>query len=228
MKLPCCRWPYFLAVGLAALLLVPFNGIVWDGGFDSAEFRLQFADRAGRPIQGVTLHVETVAGGTSYYYPVNEFFPSDRPTSDAEGKMVFHHVANYLEFSGREHSNLVGMRSGETKTPQYVCVFSLDGRELSRITYDDLRGRGRRDNLPSVTRTWRQPKWAWREWMAWREDLKTNEKRRFDGNGDGVIDREEAVAANYFWSKLVGDSPEREEKEVTYTIHERRVEVPVP
>jgi hypothetical protein len=228
MKLPRCRWPCVLAVLLAAVLLVPIQTIRWSGGFPSAEFRLRFTDPAGQPVPGVTLRVESAAGGPSYFYPVNEFQPEECPTSDADGAMVFHHVGDTLEFGGREHGNLVGMRFGETKAPQYVCVFSLAGRDLARVRYDDLRERGKHENRSTVTRTWRQPEWAWRKWMEWNHDWDAHEKRLFDGSQDGRLDREEAVAAWYFGSKLAGDSPQREEKEVTYTIYERTVTVPAP
>lgn len=228
MKLPRRRWPYVLAVLFAACLLVPFNCIIWDAGFVSAEFQLRFVNQAGHPVPGVTLRVETAAGGPIYFYPVNEFLPDECPTSDADGRMVFHHVANYLEFSGREYSNLAGMRFGETKAPQYVCVFLLDGREQARIRYDDLRERAKYEGRPTVTRTWRQPEWAWREWMETRHDWDSKKMQLFDSNRDGRLDREEAVARFYFEDKLVGDWPKREEKEITYTVYERTVTIPAP
>jgi hypothetical protein len=55
---------------VAAVLLVPFQGIIWDGGFQSTEYRLKFVDEAGPPVAGVTLQVETQVGGICHVYPV--------------------------------------------------------------------------------------------------------------------------------------------------------------
>jgi hypothetical protein len=98
----------------AAVAFVPFQGIIWDGGFKSAEYRLRFVDAAGRPITGVTLRVLTKAGGACPFYPVDEFHPDRPPMSAADGMLVCHHSGNGLEFGGREHYNLVGMRFDET------------------------------------------------------------------------------------------------------------------
>ena len=69
---------------------------------------------------------------------MDEFLPDQAPTADAAGRMVFHHAGTALEFGGRERRTLLGLRSGDTAAPRYVCVFVLAGREAGRVRYDDL------------------------------------------------------------------------------------------
>lgn len=142
----------------AAVSLFPSQGIIWDGGFERAEYRPTFTDGAGRPVRGVTPRVLTRAGGECHPYPIDEYLPDRGPTSDAGGRTVFRHVGNGLEFGGREHANWLGMRFGETTAPQYAFAFWVAGREVRRIRVGDLR-RGGRDGLPSNTRSWRSPDW---------------------------------------------------------------------
>ena len=108
-----------LILGLVAIvLLAPIQEIVWDGGFPSTEYRLTFVDEAGRPVPGVTLRMETHADGVSYLYPVDEFLPDQAPTSDADGRMVFHHTGQGIEFGGHDRSNLLGVEFEKTLAPQ--------------------------------------------------------------------------------------------------------------
>ena len=138
---------------IAAVLLVPFQGIVWDGRFDSAEYRLRFIDESGRPVPDIRLKVLTKAGEPCHFYPINEFTPDGTAVSDADGRMMFHHAGDLLEFGGREYWNLVGMRFGETDAPQYDFVFSLGEREVHRVKHDAIRPRG---NSEVARRTWSQ------------------------------------------------------------------------
>src|SRR5688572_2325165 len=106
----------------AAIVLVPWQCLIWDGGFPDVECRLRFVDGDGKPVPAVILTVFTKAGGVCHFYPVNEFLP-DRPvTSDKDGVMVFHHAGRGVGFGGREYRNLFGMRFGETDSPHYDCV----------------------------------------------------------------------------------------------------------
>ena len=140
------------------------------GASRAAEYRLTFIDGTGRPVPGVALRVLTRAGGECHLYPIDEFLPDHAPTSDTEGRMVFHHAGEGLEFGGREHSNLLGMRFGETDAPQYLCAFSVAGREVHRVRFDDLRPRSERGRLPSVTRSWQNSEWPSREYAAHHEE----------------------------------------------------------
>jgi hypothetical protein len=200
----------------AVVLLVPFQTIHWDGGFESKEFSVKFTNTDGRPMRGVTLKVITQAGCVCYLYPINEFLPKSTPISDADGVMVFHHVGEHLEFGGREHANLIRMRFGETSAPEYACLFLLDGQEVYRINYADLRRWKDGDRLPKVKRSWKPSEWARHECIERHEDWNTLRLRLFDGNGDGVLDREERIAASYF----AREADETETKEITFPVAE--------
>lgn len=215
-------WIVALLVLVAVVLFTPCGGYIWDGRFRPAEHRLKFEDEAGRPVPGVTLQVLTKAGGICYLYPVNEFVPDQTPTSDANGEMVFHHVAIYLEFGGHENRNLVGMDFGD-QAPQYECVFLRDGREVHRVWYDELRPRGDYDRQQFVTRRWEYPDWSVREFKE-RGNSSSHIRRLFDANGDGRFDREEATAANYFDVRL-NDCLERGPEEISFALVERTIVV---
>jgi hypothetical protein len=216
-----CVWAL---IGAAALIaLVPWQGIIWDGGFRDVECRLKFVDGDGKPVPGVTLSVFTKAGGVCHFYPVDEFVP-DRPVvSDAEGQMVFHHSSKFLEFAGREYSNLLGMRFGETSAPHYECVFLHGEREICRTRYNFHEPEWDKFRRPVVTREW-EPPWSLEKYGpgpteedgAWR-------MRLFDSNRDGKLDREEATACSYFiW--MINEKP----GERTYLVVERTIVVPNP
>lgn len=197
------------------------QGIIWDGKFPDVECRLKFVDGNNKPLPGVTLTVLTKAGGACHFYPVDEFVPDRVVVSDAEGRMVFHHSSKFLEFSGREYSNLIGMRFGETSAPHYDCVFALDGREVFRTPFNFHRREWDEFRQPTMTRTWQLP-WDGNKYYpqpgeerdAWR-------MRLFDTNHDGKFDREELTAAGYFEWKRFEEKP----TETTFKVVERTIVV---
>ena len=66
---------------------------------------LQFRDSNGMPVQGITLHVEDPKGNFCYRFPVTNFTPDRMPTSDDNGRLVFHHVSvhnGYTVFPGKK------------------------------------------------------------------------------------------------------------------------------
>lgn len=211
---------------LAVVALAPVQTILWDGGFEDAEYRLRFVDGAGRPVPGVTLRVLTQAGGVCHLYPVNEFVPDNTPTSDADGRMVFHHRAHYLEFGGGDRLSLIGVRLTATGAPQYELVFALGGRDVHRVRYDDLRPWKREDHW-TASRRWQHSAWAAQEYLAHRdEEAATRRLRLFDGDCNGVLDREERTAARYFeWATGEGLEPRQEQCEVTFLVVERTVTI---
>ena len=211
-----------------AVGLTPFQGIIWDGGFESTEFRLTFVDKTGKPVPGVTLRVLTRAGGPCHLYPIDEFLPDQTPTSDDEGRMLFHHAGTGLEFGGHEYYNLVGMRFGETTSPQYVCVFSAAGRELYRSRYTELCVRGEWDHLPKVRRPWPDPEWPAREILRADGDPSNLRMRLYDGNGDGYLDREERTAAGYFARVAERSLSKHEQRDIQFVISEQTITVPTP
>ena len=230
--MPHLTWKTRFLIGLlalvAAIVLVPFQKIIWDGGFLTTEYRLTFVDEAGRPVSGVTLQTETRAGGICYLYPIDEFVPEQSPTSDADGRMVFHHVGDYLEFSGHERGNLLGMRFGAEGAPEYVCVFRVAGREIHRLPYDELHPRGDWEGLPTVTRTWQHPDWPKREFVAHHAEWSDYRRRLYDTNGDGKLDREESVAARHFDRVIIDAEAEAEKRDVRFFVIERTVTISIP
>jgi hypothetical protein len=95
-------------------VLVPWQCILWGGRIPDVECRLKFVDANNKPVPGVTLAVYTKAGSRCHFYPVDEFVPDHPVVSDAEGRLVFHHSSNHIEFDGRECFNLIGMRFHDT------------------------------------------------------------------------------------------------------------------
>jgi hypothetical protein len=223
-----CRWGLLcLLVVTAAVLRAPGQVILWDGGFTRAEYRLTFTDEAGRPVPGVLLRVQTRGGSACPLYPIDEFFPGQAPASDAQGRMVFHHVGAGLEFGGRESSNLLGMRFGDTGAPRYDLVFSVGGREVYRLPYDDLRPRGE-EVLPTVTREWHHPEWPLHEYVAHQDDWSAHRHRLFDGNRDGKLDREEGTAAGYFERLIDPPEPGHRKRAVQFVVVERAITLSMP
>lgn len=216
-------------LGLAVVTIVPnpFCTIIWDGGFESVEYRLAFTDETGRLVPGVRLRVLTQGGGVSHLYPVDEFLPDRVPTSDAQGRMVFRHTSEGLEFGGRSYGGLLGGQFGEAGAPQYLCIFLVGDQEVHRMWYADLRG-GDPYSLPPVSRVWRVPDWPPREYAAHRNNWLTHRPRLFDGNRDGQLDREERTAAGYFERVVEQSYDDRKEREVTYYVIEQTVLISVP
>jgi hypothetical protein len=198
------------ALGSVVLFVtVPFRGMSWDGSFPSVRFHLTVVEPAGRPVPGVAMHVQTRAGGPSYFYPVNEYLPGHAPTSDADGRMVVHHVGRDPGFGGRVHFNQLGYEFGETDAPQYVCVFRLGGREVGRVRYTDLRAPdGPQADRPWLTGPVPNADWPRKELFAHSGDWDAHVRRLFDGNGDGKLDREERVARHFFEWYAEGIGPD--------------------
>ena len=237
-----CWW--LLGVGVvglvAAAALAPVEEIRWDGGFESVECRLRFVDNQGNPVRGVTLTVRTRAGGVSHFYPVDEFVPDVPVTSDADGRMVFHHAGQGLEFGGTQYSNVVGMQFGDTDAPRYDGVFTLDGREVFRSRLNFYRDEWKEFHRGSVTREWRSPGWDFDRYGWGRdEDHDARRLRMYDANQDGELDREERTAAGnhtrrlereYEWLAAVeaGRAPAERPRarEVSFLVIERTVAVP--
>jgi hypothetical protein len=210
---------------IAVVAFAPIGTIIWDGGFSDEEYRLTFQRPDGSRVPGVTLRVETLAGGICYFYPVNEFLPDSTPTSGADGTMVFHHVAGAVEFSGRDSVSVIGFPLRRDRAPQYDCVFLLDGREIHRLRFDSIRLRGDYEQAQTVSRTWKHPDWPVREYLAHHERWESRRLELFDGNRDGRLDREERIAAHYFESGTDNFQLEedRVEEEIVFAVREHTI-----
>jgi hypothetical protein len=204
-------------VGFAlAIAFAPTVTIIWDGGFSSQEYQLTILDEQGRPVSGVTLRVQSQGGDTSYFYPINEFLPDQTPTSDSDGRMIFHHVANYLEFSGRDHCNFFGLRIwSEGGAPQFDCIFLRNGQEVSRLHYNQLRLRFDDERKAAkVKRAFPLPGWPRDQSLLLHQDYQK-------------LSREQRISENYL-SWMVDKEERMNKKEIEFPIFERTITIPSP
>jgi len=212
----------------AAVALVPWLEIIWDGGFPDVEYRLKFVDGEGNPVPGVTLTVYTKAGAVCHFYPVDEFVPDQPVVSDANGQMVFHHSSEGLEFGGREYRNMFGLGFGED-APHYVCVFTHEGREVFRTPFNLHRREWEQFRKPSVTRRWARPWDAKKYTLQPDEELDAWERRLFNGRKRNQMDREERIAAGNFERQITEELVrEQHSREITFMVVERTIVIPNP
>jgi hypothetical protein len=223
-------WVIALILVAGLIAFAPVQALKWTGGFSEAEYRLTFLRPDGRPVEGVRLRVVTKNGGTSYLYPVTNFLPDTIPTSDASGMMVFHHVHFGIEFDGTDYYSLIGIPLHWDGAPKYECRFLLGDREVSRLSFQELRLQT--DSAPSVTRVWHYTDWPSREYLAHLDDWDQRERELFDGNGDGRWDWEESIPRRLFMneaeSSLITGHQNRQPREIKFAVRERTVVIDVP
>jgi hypothetical protein len=195
---------FLIIVGIIALLGVASyltDLMIADGGYSQAEFQITFKDSSGNAIEGIDLRVEDQAGNNYFYYPVTDYGPGQTPSSDASGVMVFHHVANGLEYSFRMWHCFWIFPVYEQRPPVFICRFLNRGQEVHRTTYSEVDWwRGTWDEVPKVKRMWKWTSWPPAEleqregedYEAW----SAREFRFFDRNGNGKLEPEEAAAFN--------------------------------
>lgn len=226
------RWPRRVLLGVLLIVatvvaLAPVRTIRWDGGFSDEEYRLTFTRADGRPVEGVSLQVQTHAGGVSYLYPVNEYLPDSTPITDATGRMEFHHLhLTTIEYGGRDIESLIGIPLRRDHAPKYNCVFFHNGLEVTRVPFNDLRLKYEYDQAPNTRKTWRETEWPAREFLAHLENWETYCRELFDSNHDGRLDREEAIPHRIFASWPESRRPST--REVEFRIRERTVVIDVP
>jgi hypothetical protein len=223
-------WVIALILVAGLIAFAPVQALRWTGGFSEAGYQVTFLRPDGRPVEGVRLRVVTKNGGTSYLYPVTDFLPDSIPTSDVSGKMVFHHVHFGIEFDGTDYYSLIGVPLRQDGVPKYECRFLIGDREVSRLSFDDLRLRSRQ--APPVTRVWHYSDWPSREYLAHVDDWDRRERELFDGNGDGRWDLEELIPHRLFLneaeSSLIPGHQGRQPREITFAVRERTVVIDMP
>ena len=219
-----CIWTL---IGVAVLLAItPFRCIIWDGGFPDIECRLKFVDGEGKPVSGVRLVVLTKGGTVCHFYPVDEFVPDQPVVSDANGQIVFHHsTKGGLEFGGREYHNLIGMRFGDTGSPQYDCVFTHNGLEVFRTPFTFYKPEWKEFQKPAVSRQWALPWDEQRHGPRPGEASDDWEKRHFGGKIRAEMDREQRTAAGNFTRHFFHEPMVMETK---FRVIERTIVIPSP
>jgi hypothetical protein len=116
---------------------------------------IRFVHEDGTPIPGVELRVENEQGTNFYHYPVTDYVEGRVPTSDTNGVLKFHHVAEGPEYGGRCWL-LYGLCFGTCQGPTFVCRFLLEGQETPRAKCNDMNTAAKG---PPITRTWNQADW---------------------------------------------------------------------
>jgi hypothetical protein len=186
-------------LGLILGLASSSTCIIWDGGFCPAEYRITFRDSGGNAVPGVELRVENGQGSEFFHYPVTDYLPDQIPTSGDDGVLVFHHACySGLEFSGRCWYLFFVIPMGEQRGPVYVCRFLYRGQEVYRIRYDDLSA-GDWNGNRSVKRRWKWPDWPYQFLESHHSvsgDWESVRLHAFDRNGNGRLERDEAVAGD--------------------------------
>jgi hypothetical protein len=181
-----------LAIGFLVALLSSSANECWDGSFAQAEYQLIFTDADGRPLQGIELRVEDSAGNDHRHFPVTDYVARNIPTSDEDGKLVFHHTCyGGLEFGGRCSHLLWFISVGDCESPRYVCRFMRDGREIYRCWFNDLNLTAR--SSESIVKA----NWDWTENTPWTLDRKIDgeewnaRRSACDRDRDGKLNIEE-------------------------------------
>ncbi len=206
-----------LLVGLAGLSIICTTHN-WDGGFEQAEYRLTFSDRAGRPLEGVELLVTDSAGNPCPAYPISDCLPGNPLRSDVNGQLVCRHVRFGLEFGGRAYRLLWVIPIGET-APAFRCRFLLRGEEVGACDYRDLALGANRAG--DVLQSWNLEHYVSEVEKAWglQQDLLAGK----DHNRDGNVSPAERAA----WNALVdayGEYRDRKQRGLPLT-EDRRFRV---
>jgi hypothetical protein len=97
-------WGFFvtcLALSMLGLASVLFDWTVWDGGFPQAQFHIYVVGESDRPLEDVEIEIRDRFGNKSYCYPVTDYHLDNKLVTDADGKVVFHHVNLSPEFGGQ-------------------------------------------------------------------------------------------------------------------------------
>ena len=147
----------------AALAYLSYKTTRWGGscGFRQIEHELTFLDQTGKPIEGVELKVEDESGNEFFCFPVTDYLPGQKPKSDKDGVIRFHHVITGVEWDNYGWSLFWCLPVQTTRSPVYVCRFLCGGNEVHRVRYNDLPdwdwpGKGW-EEVPKVKRKWNWP-----------------------------------------------------------------------
>jgi hypothetical protein len=180
------------------ILIAPIQTVRWDGGFEDREYQLTFLDEKRTPIPNITLRVQTQSGSTCYFYPVDEYFPEGTPTSDSDGRMVFHHVNHGAEYGGVDQYNLLGFCLWCESAPQYDCIFIHDKKVVHRLRFNKLPYQSELSiKSSSIIRQWSFPNWPQFRYIPPVEDKDwgSYERRLFNGDRNQKLEREQRIGS---------------------------------
>jgi len=224
----------------AALAYWSYKTTRWGGsyGYLQIEHELTFLDPSGNPIEGVELRVEDQRGNEFFCFPVTDYLPGQKPISDKDGVIRFHHVSTAVEWDNYGWSLFWCFPVQTTRSPVYVCRFLRGGKEVHRVRYDDLPdwdwpGRGR-EEVPKVKRRWNWSAMIPNEIKYKAEDTEVSYYSRlrlfFHDDGDELPTREVRVAcrnASWLLFNLEGARANKQEgvEEIEFPVIQRTITV---
>jgi hypothetical protein len=177
----------------------------WGGscGYVQIEHELTFVDSIGNRNNGVELRVEDQRGNEFFCFPVTDYLPGQKPKSDKDGVIRFHHVHTAVEWDNYGWSLFWCIPVQTTKSPVYVCRFLRDGKEVHRVRYNDLPdwdwpSKGW-EQVPKIKRSWNWSAMIPNEIKYKEQDTEESYYSRlrffFNDRGKGLPTREVRVAS---------------------------------
>ena len=121
-----------------AFASIETTGVIWDGGFPSAEFRLIVLDENSQPIQGAILHVyEHKKRELAFKYPLDNYTSDRDLVSDKDGSIVTFHVSRGMEFGGLDWKLFWIFPIGRG-APEFDCEITAAGYKSYKFGFARL------------------------------------------------------------------------------------------
>src|ERR1043166_2121533 len=121
-----------------AFASIETTGVIWDGGFPSAEFRLIVLDENSQPIQGAILHVyEHKKRELAFKYPLDNYTSDRDLVSDKDGSIVTFHVSRGMEFGGLDWKLFWIFPMGRG-APEFDCEITAAGYKSHKFGFGRL------------------------------------------------------------------------------------------
>jgi hypothetical protein len=124
---------------LAALAVVSYQEVQWEGGFPEGEIRLTVQDAGGRAIEGAVLKVYTRRDGKlAFRHPIENHVEGEELASDRDGQIVALQTRGGIQFGGRRGEIFWVIHWGSRGAPQYDCVITAAGYRPLTLDFSSL------------------------------------------------------------------------------------------
>jgi len=140
-----------LVVSIAVLGVTGTQREIWSGYYPFLECEFHFRDSSGKPIQGISLRVKRQTGFSSYYLPIDDYYPGHIPTSDAAGMLRFHYCGH--SFGGTMQTYFHFIQIGNYEPPACMCYFVYKNEIIHSVDFNAFVSSADLSGLPSVKRT---------------------------------------------------------------------------